>query len=450
MTHWTPYRPTESTPWNLDRAIHLNRRVAFGATWSELQRDLSGDPQAAVTRMLKGQARSETPSEFTALADVIGNAAADSPNPDRLKAWWLYRCLYSPDPLEERLTLMWHNHFATSNLKVDSLRLVKQQNETLRRHARAPFGELLRALAHDPALLVWLDAPANRKDHPNENLARELMELFSVGIGNYTESDVKEAARALTGWTVDNGRFQSRPNRHDPGTKTILGQSGEWNGDDLVDILLDEAATATRLAWRLTSEFFGENVVNENALAELAERLRTNNLDIGAAVETMLRSELFFSKANLRSRVCDPVSFLIGPLRALECFRDPPSTLILAGWLQRMGQDLFYPPNVGGWDGGRTWLSTRTVIARTNYAAALTSGRLHNAVLRPNLDQLLTTQLGPAQLVDQVEHLARLLGITLGDQTTTSVTARVKSQLRTEQTAAIVVALMALPASHLH
>jgi uncharacterized protein (DUF1800 family) len=408
--HWAPYHPSPSAPWNLQRVHHLHRRAAFGATWAELQRDLSGDPQEAVTRMLDGQSRLEgCPADFEQLATIIGQAAADSSSPQRLKAWWLYRCLFSSNPLQERLTLMWHNHFATSNLKVDDLKLMKRQNDTLRRFATAKFADLLRNMAHDPALLNWLDAPQNRKGHPNENLARELMELFTLGIGHFTEDDVKQAARALTGWTVRQGEFVNQTAAHDDGEKKILGRAGKWSGDDLVDHLLEHPATARRLAWRITGEFFGEGVVNDAALDELAEGLRRHELDIRWAVETILRSELFFSAANIGSRVCDPVSFLIGRLQALECWHQTPSTLVLAEWVARMGQDLFYPPNVGGWQGGRAWLSTRTTIARTNCMAALVGGSLNTPARPLDLDALAEKHCGNRDALEKTTLLSRLL-----------------------------------------
>lgn len=443
MNRWTPYTPTDTAPWNHARVVHLHRRTVFGATADEQQRDVEADPQTAVTRILNGTVRINTPSSFDDLSDVIGNAAADSPNPDRLKAWWLYRCLFSPDPLQERLTLMWHNHFATSNLKINNLHQMKQQNETLREHSRSPFGDLLHAMLRDPALLVWLDAPANRKGQPNENLARELMELFTLGVGHYTETDVKETARALTGWTIRNGRFEERTTVHDEGEKTILKQTGTWNGAAVADILLKQSATAARLAWRLTSEFFGENVVNEEAMAELATQLQTSELDIGAAVETILRSSLFFSDANINSRICDPVSFLVGPLRSLNCSDPPPSTLLLAEWLRRIGQDLFYPPNVGGWNGGRTWLSTRTVIARTNYAAALVNGQLHNPVRVPNFARV-------GHDVDAVTKLACCMGVPCGSDAASRIAGEHQKLEGQEKLAAIVVSLLTQPEAHLH
>jgi uncharacterized protein (DUF1800 family) len=410
MSNWKPYQPSDAAPWNFQRAHHLHRRAAFGASWPELQRDLAEGPEAAVNRLIDGQSRLEgVPDDFEQLAGIIGQAAADSGSPERLKAWWLYRCLFTPHPLEERLTLMWHNHFATSNLKVDDLKLMKRQNDTLRKHALSPFGDLLRSMVNDPALLNWLDAPQNRKGHPNENLARELMELFTLGIGHYTEDDVKEAARALTGWTVRQGEFHFQPAAHDDGDKEILGRAGNLSGDDLANHLLDQPATARRLAWRLAGEFFGEGVVDDRAMDELAATLQKNNLNIRAAVEMILRSELFFSQDNIGCRICAPVSFLIGPLWALECWRQTPSTLVLAEWVSRMGQDLFYPPNVGGWPSGRAWLSTRTVIARTNYMAALAAGSLNTPARPPEPEQLLAKYCDKQDAAERASFLSRLL-----------------------------------------
>jgi uncharacterized protein (DUF1800 family) len=410
MLTWAPYKPSSVALWNAQRVVHLHRRAAFGATWPQIQRDLADGPEAAVSRLLTGQTQfAGAPPEFDSLSAVIGQAASDSGSPERLKAWWLYRCLFTPHPLQERLTLMWHNHFATSNLKVDDLKLMKRQNETLRKFALAPFGDLLQNMVRDPALLEWLDAPQNRKGHPNENLGRELMELFTLGIGHYSEDDVKEAARALTGWTVRQGEFRDQATAHDDGEKEILGRSGALTGDDLTKILLDQPATARRLAWRATNEFFGEGVVDDLALDALARELIKHNLDIRWLVETILRSELFFSQSNIHSRVCDPVSFVMGPLRALECWRNSPSTLVLAEWVTRMGQDLFYPPNVGGWPGGRAWLSTRTIIARTNCMAALLAGSLNAPAHPPTFDQLVARHSAKHAGTDESNFLCLLL-----------------------------------------
>ncbi len=373
---WAPYRPEQERPWNLRRVVHLHRGAGFAVTWSEIQRDLRDGPKASIDRLLAGKASTDgVPERFEETAGLLGDAACSSGDPARLKAWWVYRMLFGPDPLTERLVLMWHAHFATSNLKVQNLASMRRQNEIFREHARAPFAQLLHTVVRDPALLVWLDAPANRKGHPNENLARELMELFSMGIGHYTEADIKEAARALTGWTVTDNAFQEVPIRHDAGEKTILGRKGAWKGDDLVHMVLEHPATADRLAFRICELFMGEQAVDAAARKALATGLRQHRLDIGWAVETVLRSQAFFAEANLGTRVLSPVEYVLGAARALELFEPPSSTLVLAEWAGRLGQDLFYPPNVGGWPGGRAWLTTRSVIGRANYAAALIEGR---------------------------------------------------------------------------
>src|SRR5581483_7022303 len=177
-------------------------------------RDLKDGPPASVDRLVAGTANS-APAAFTSTADLLADAAVASGEINRLRAWWFYRMLFGPDPLTERLTLLWHNHFATAHSKVQDAVLMFQQNNALRRHARGKFADLLGASVREPALLLYLDAQANRKGHPNENLAREMMELFTLGIGNYSEADVKEAARALTGWTVDDRRFVETPALHD-------------------------------------------------------------------------------------------------------------------------------------------------------------------------------------------------------------------------------------------
>ena len=369
---WAPYAPSAKAPWGLRRVVHLHRRAGFAATWAELQRDLKDGPGPSVGRLLQGRSRLGVPPDFAETADTLARLAAEAGDLGRLKAWWVYRMLFGPDPLTERLTQFWHNHFATSAAKVGLA--VRAQNDLFRKFARAPFGELLNAVVRDPALLLYLDAQANRKGRPNENLGRELLELFTLGIGHYTENDVKEAARALTGWTVDKGQFREDDALHDPGEKTILGRKGAWRGGDLLRLTLEHPATAGRLAARLCEFFLGEGGADASAVRALADGLRQRRLDVGWAVETVLRSELFFAEANLGSRVVGPVEYVVGAARALELLGPSPSTLVLAEFTANLGQDLFYPPNVGGWPGGRAWLSMRSVIGRANYVAGLLGG----------------------------------------------------------------------------
>src|SRR3954447_9937841 len=183
---WAQYVPDDDAPWDLRRVVHLHRRAGFAATWDEIRRDLKDGPGPAIDRLLAGKAPARgVPDGFAAFADRLADLALAAPEPNRLKGWWVYRMLFGPDPLTERLTLMWHNHFATSAAKVGMA--VFRQNEIFREFARAPFGELLGRVVRDPALLLYLDAQVNRKGHPNENLGRELMELFTLGIGHYTE-----------------------------------------------------------------------------------------------------------------------------------------------------------------------------------------------------------------------------------------------------------------------
>jgi uncharacterized protein (DUF1800 family) len=374
LEHWAAYAPDGKAPWDLRRVVHLHRRAAFAATWDELQRDLKDGPAASVDRLLGGKANPATPADFAATAALLADSAVASADIGRLKAWWFYRLVLGPDPLGEKLTLLWHDHFATANSKVSDPGHMRRQNDTLRKYARGKFADLLNAAVREPALLAYLDAPANRKGHANENLARELMELFTLGVGPYSEQDVKEAARALTGWTVEDGHFAEAAANHDDGEKTVLGKTGRLTGSDLVRVLLGHPATADRIVSKLSRQFFGEKAVPPEAAKQLAAGLRERELDVGWAVETVLRSRLFFAGANLRGRVLSPVEFVVGSARALGLTDPPPSTLALADWSARLGQDVFDPPNVGGWPGGRAWISTRSMIGRANYAAALLSG----------------------------------------------------------------------------
>jgi uncharacterized protein (DUF1800 family) len=403
------YHPSEQAPWNLRRVVHLHRRAGFAATWNEIQRDLKDGPEASIERVVNGSPRAESVVEdFESMANIIADAAVRSKQPDRLKAWWMYRMLFTSRPLTEKLALLWHNHFATSNRKLEDLSLMRGQNELFREHGLDPFGRLLTAVIHDPAMLLWLDAPANHKGHPNENLARELMELFTLGIGHYDETDVKEAARALTGWTVIDDEFKFRSELHDEGEKTILNRRLEWNGEKLLELLLEQPATAHRLAWRLCQQFFGEGIAKADHIDALADGLRAHDLSIAWGVETILRSELFFFDANLRYRVAEPAEYIVGAIRALEQLDPPPRTIILADWMTRLGQDLFYPPNVGGWHGGRDWLRTGSLISRSNFAVGLSRGQI-SGNQTPNWDSFAAKHGCTGNPDDFVAFLADLL-----------------------------------------
>lgn len=413
MSRWNPYQPTNDAPWNVQRVVHLHRRAAFAATWSEVERDLREGPEAAIDRLLHGRQQTESNPEFEAMSQNIAHAAVASNNAIRLKAWWFFRMLKSPDPLGERLTLMWHNHFATSNRKVENLLWMHDQNQILRAHASGPFGKLLSATLKQPAMLKWLDADANRKGHPNENLGRELLELFTLGIGHYTEDDVQSAARSLTGWTIKDGAFVYQESQHDDGLLELFGSRMKLDADRLLERVLEQPATARRLAWRICSTFMGENTYDDAAVTELATGLREQDLNIGWAVEKVLRSERFFSVNNFRTRITSPTESVISAIKALELVDPPPNTLQLSEWSTRMGQDLFYPPNVGGWNGGRSWLASRSVIARCNFANAVATGQLWQscgpAGIESSLGRILEQHAVGRSLRDRAQWLATLL-----------------------------------------
>lgn len=412
MSQWKTYRPSDSAPWNIQRVVHLHRRAAFAANWNEVQRDLKSGPEAAIDRLVQGD-EAESSDDFESMSDNIANAAIASNNSARIKAWWFYRMLKTDDPLGERLTLMWHNHFATSNRKVDNLAWMLEQNQILRSGARDQFGRLLSATLKHPAMLKWLDAEANRKGHANENLARELLELFSLGIGNYSETDVRSAARALTGWVIHENKFAYRESRHDDGVLSFLGDESKLSGDELLQRTANHPATAKRVAWRICKTFMGESACDELAVAELADVLAQNELNVGQAVERVLRSERFLAPSNIRTRVSGPAEHIVGTIRALELTDPPPSTLRLGEWSARMGQNVFYPPNVGGWNEGRTWLGSRAVIARCNFSRAIATGQLwrsHDALsIESSLDRLLNRHNVESDLHSRATWIATLL-----------------------------------------
>ena len=383
---WSSYRPSAAAPWNLARAWTLRRRAGFGATWCELERDLAGGPGAAVDRVLAAECRTEgVPADFARTADLLGDAAAGSTDPRRLQAWWLYRALFTPDPLLERLTLMWHDHFATSQLKVDDVAAMRRQNATFRRLARGPFGELLREMLCDPALLLWLDAPTNRKGKPNENLARELMELFTLGVGRFTETDVKESARALTGRTVAQGHFQIRTDATTAARRRSSARPPDSTANPSPSCYSPGPRWRTGLPGGFARPFWAKGSPMVRHAPSLPTACGATGCTSGARSRRFC-GQRSFSRPKTCTPECPTRSVLSSArLRALERFTPPPSTLLLAEWTGRLGQELFFPPNVGGWPGGRGWLSGRGVVARANFAAALVTGRLNADAPRPDL-----------------------------------------------------------------
>lgn len=366
---WATFQPNAKTPWNRELAAHLYRRAGFAATWGQLEEATAAGCQASVDRLLAGEPDTKN---FYAQAGRSVESLLGSGNPQQLAAWWLYVLVHSPHPLRERLTLFWHGHFATSAAKVTDLRMMYAQNSLLRKHALGRFPAMLDEAAKDPAMLVWLDSTTNHKAHPNENFAREVMELFCLGIGNYSEHDVKEAARAFTGWELRQGQFRFNRHQHDAGPKTVLGQTGAWTGDDVLRILLDQPATGRFLARKLFRYLVSETADPPAALIEpLATGLRQHDYDLSWLARTVLSSNLFYSPLALRQRVKGPVELAVGLLRALET---SVNTYALHEDLQKLGQGVLFPPNVKGWDGGTAWINSSTLVGRANLAWEIVGG----------------------------------------------------------------------------
>jgi hypothetical protein len=379
---WRPWRPSAADSWGAKWAAHLYRRAAFGPRREDLLEAERVGPEGTLDLLLRGRPHAE---EVLETLNDIGRVAAERDDGgDQIGSWWLYGMLHGGHPLREKLTLFWHNHFATSIVKVQSPMLMWRQNCLLRTHALGTFGPFLQAISRDPAMLVWLDSNSNLKGRPNENYARELMELFSLGVGHYSERDIREAARAFTGWHTDGERFTFHPHFHDHGSKTFLGRTGTWNGDDVVRIVLEQPAAARFLVRKLYQFLISESDVPPDSLLEpLCDLLRKSDYDIAGLVRTMLASQHFYSEHAFRRRIKSPVEYVVeavqatyGPYGDHDANYPPLPQQALVGWLGAMGQRLFAPPNVKGWPGGRSWLNTSTVLERDNFAAALSMGTL--------------------------------------------------------------------------
>jgi uncharacterized protein (DUF1800 family) len=376
-TAWEPYRPSPESPWDLRKVGHLYRRAAFGATADQLQAALKAGPEQAIDALLQGGPEQEALDEQMA---PLARSLERSNNGPLARVWWLYRLVLSPQPLREKLTLFWHNHFATSNAKVRNVGFMLGQYELLRRHALGNFRTLLQEISRDPAMLIWLDTNVSKKEMPNENYARELMELFSLGRGNYTEADIRDAAKAFTGWSIQNGKAVFSGEHHDAGSKTVLGQTGHWTAADIVRICLDQKAAPAFICRKLFRFLVSETIAPTPELIEpLADRFRKSDFDFGALVRLVLRSNLFFSREAYRSIVKSPVDFALEIVHGLEGHLDPDGRKGSLGLnalslsLEQLGQSLFYPPSVKGWDGGQAWLNGQTLLFRQNLALALTS-----------------------------------------------------------------------------
>src|SRR5713101_7942427 len=354
------------------RVAHLLRRAGFGATPAELDRYTAMGVTGATSALLNYQATSNQ-TLAAALATIDPATLAGGKGAGTIQAWWLQRMVQTARPLEERMTLFWHGLLTSGLDKVGPAPLFTQ-NQLFRTTALGNFDDLLKAVSKDPAMMVYLDTETNRKGKPNENYARELMELFTTGIGHYTEDDVRESARAFTGWTLSGAKqlrytMQSAfiPRFFDSGQKTFMGKTGNFTGDDIVEILVPLRATAERLSTRLFSFFAYQNPEPE-IVHHLADTFQQSHYNVGAIVREIFSMDAFYSAKAYRALVKSPAELTAQTLRATGA--DARAYLAAANAMAPMGQVLFYPPNVAGWPGGASWINSSTLLNRLNFANA--------------------------------------------------------------------------------
>lgn len=349
-------------------AAHLLRRAGFGGTPAEIRRYSAmraGDAVASLLAM--PPAGSVAPPEQAQVEGTLGKRETRE-SVTGLQLWWLNRMLNSPAPLQEKMTLYFHGHF-TSRATQRFPRITYNQNALFRRYAAGNLRELTREVSKDAAMLIYLDGANNVASHPNENYARELMELFTLGVDNYTERDVRESARAWTGWHVvrrtDSVSFDEAS--HDQGSKTFLGRTGNFNGDDIVDIIFDQPQCARFFAASLLNWFVYNDP--EPALVDaVAGVIRAHRFDLSPVLGVVLSSNVFYGERSYRALVKSPVEFVVGTYKTLGL---PAIGETAIPALQQMGQRLFFPPSVAGWPGGTNWLTSGTMIERQNFLTRL-------------------------------------------------------------------------------
>src|SRR5438874_1526023 len=390
------FTPLSARQWNYETAAHLLNRAGFGGTPAEIEAarrkgleatvrelvDVSGELTAVRPpvwarplniRKIRTEMRSseispkERKERKREFHDMEGENILD------LRRWWLERMLTSPAPLLEKMTLFWHGHFATSVQKVRDGYWMWLQNDTLRRNALGNFATLTKKMSRDPAMMIYLDLQESEKEHPNENWARELMELFTVGIGNYTEQDVREAARAFTGYRVNLGtqQFRFAPFQHDDSSKTFMARTGPLDGDDIIDTLLEKPACAQFIGRKIWC-YFVEDDPSPETVNAVASDLRAHKYEIRPFLREIFSSSEFYSERVIRSQIKSPLQFLIQTAKLLEI--PLPPVEIAQNAMRQMGQIPFAPPSVKGWDGGRAWISTSTLLFRYNFANYLING----------------------------------------------------------------------------
>ncbi|GCB04566.1 DUF1800 family protein [Ralstonia sp. SET104] len=380
--HTTQAKAPAADEQRLDRddARYFLTRIGFAPSESELDAYAGLTHREAVDRALAqtGTVATQAPPAwvndpivpYNKLPDEDARKAARQKNAAHeleLRAWWMGEMIKTPSPLTERMTLFWHNHFVSSSQKVPFAQLMYRQNALLRQNAVGNFGTMLHAIGKDPAMLIYLDGAESRKGKPNENFAREVMELFTLGEGHYTEQDIKEAARTYTGWSIDREHdfaYVWRPQIHDAGTKTVFGQSGDYDGDQMLDILLSRPETATFIVTKLWREFVSADV-DVAQEQRVADAFRASGYDIKVALRGLFLTPAFWAPQSHATLVKSPVEMIVGTLKQFNVqYTDPTPFAIKSA---QLGQNLLAPPNVKGWPGGDAWINSTTLLGRKQF-----------------------------------------------------------------------------------
>jgi uncharacterized protein (DUF1800 family) len=362
---------TNSIEFDVRTAGHLLRRLEFGATPDKLDEALESGPQATVERIFDFDPHSDVGGldsfleQAKSLFDVRRNV-------NTVADWWLHRMTHTPKPLQERMALLWHDHFATSAGKVRRADWMHDQIEAFRRDGLGSFRDLVVKVGRQPAMLRWLDGDKSKKGSPNENYGREVLELFCLGVGHYEEADIQELSRAFTGWQIRGSSSRFDEKAHDADEKTIFAgteyaTTGTLNDEQAVDAILKHPEAARFIARRLLQTFVHPKPLDEH-VDHYAGRLRSNDWHVGDTLREIVGSRLMMSEWAYRSRIKSPVELVVG-----SCFATGgrPRASFLRGAVERMGQKLLYPPNVAGWEGGRAWINSTTVIERFRFCRDL-------------------------------------------------------------------------------
>ena len=373
---WSTWEPSASQKWDVASAAHLYRRAAFGATTEQLQLASNRDLDSMLNELF--DPNRNTP-QFQTASQQLAQSALSAGDSKGLAVWWLRDMLETQTPLWEKMTLFWHGHFATGADKVKEPQVMLAQNRILHEHALGDVSKMVHAISQDAAMLVYLDSAVNRKAHPNENFARELMELFCLGEGNYSERDVQELARCFTGWEVRRNQFRFNTFQHDTGMKELLKRQVE-SGQEAVDAVLQHPLASLFIVGKLFRFFIADEPAPPAALLQpLADQLVADKWNLQKTLKRMLGSQLMFSPLVRGRKIRSPIDWALNWMNACQLTTNLKK---VSDALAELGQSLFYPPNVKGWDGGRAWINSSTLVGRTNLVSQLTrdaSTRWHGA-----------------------------------------------------------------------